>query len=571
MTVLPRKINWKSGLIKGCIFLILAWFVLFVIIFPNIETITFVFFQNGEFTITAFERLIAAPMAVAALRNSFILAPILTTTVGFVGVSLVLITEYFKIKGAKILRMGYMTSLFYSGVVLVSGYRFVYDQGGVLHNFLQNTVGFELSNWKFEGFWAVLFVMTFAATGNHLLFLRNAILSIDFQTIETAKNMGASPFLILRKVVLPVLTPALTAVSIFTFLGGIGAVAAPLMVGGADFQTITPVVLSLSRMQGSRDIAALLAIFLGLATIILVGFLSWLERRGHYLSVSKTKTTLKKQTIHHPFFNVLAHVYAYALFVIYMAPVVLITLFSFTNASAITRRQITFSDLTLENYLHVLTNARSSRPIMVSLILSIAAAVIVAVFITFVCRVITKNKGFFSYLLEYGLMIPWLLPSVLIAVGLTITFRYPQWFMGNQVLIGTAAIMLLGYMIIRIPFTLRMTRAAFFGVDETLEEAAKNLGAGPLRTFMKIVLPVLMPSIMAIFALNVNALLTEFELSVFLFTPLNVPLGVEIRNLIQETSNDNTALTLVYAVFTMIASAFMIHIAYGRNQFKENK
>jgi len=585
MTSAQKNTDWLGTIIRALIFTVLLWFIIFVIVFPNIDTMTFVFFQDGQFTMTAFERFWAAPAARAALRNSFILAPILTITVGFVGVSLVLITEYFKIKGAKILRMGYMTSLFYSGVVLVSGYRFVYAEGGFLPTFLYNTFGMDISNWQFEGFWPVLFVMTFAATGNHLLFLRNAMRSIDYQTVEAAQNMGAKPLFILWKVVLPVLTPSLLAVSIFTFLGGAGAVAAPLMIGGADFQTITPTVLTLSRMQGSRDIAALLAIFLGMATIILVSFLSWLESRGHYLSVSKTKTTLVKQKINNPVFNVLAHAYAYLLFAIYMAPVVLITLFSFTNASAIARRQFTLADLTLENYIHVFSgnqisgqSTSSFQPILTSIVLSVVAAAIVAVFVTFVCRVITKSKGkgwfgkLFSNVLEYGLMIPWLLPSVLIALGLGMTFRDPQWFMGNQVLLGTIGILLLGYMIIRIPFTLRMTRAAFFAVDDTLEEAAKNLGSGPLRTFMKIILPVLIPSIMAIFALNVNFLLTEFELSVFLFTPTSVPLGVAIRNLLQEASGgvDNTSLTLVYAVFTMIASALMIYVAYGRKQMRED-
>ena len=51
----------------------------------------------------------------------------LVITVNFVGISIVLLTEYFDIKGAKILRLGYMTTLIYSGVALVTGYLFLYD------------------------------------------------------------------------------------------------------------------------------------------------------------------------------------------------------------------------------------------------------------------------------------------------------------------------------------------------------------------------------------------------------------------------------------------------------------
>ena len=59
--------------------------------------------------------------------NSLKLALCLVVTVNIVGVSIVLLTEYFDIKGAKILRLGYMTTLIYSGVALVTGYLFLYD------------------------------------------------------------------------------------------------------------------------------------------------------------------------------------------------------------------------------------------------------------------------------------------------------------------------------------------------------------------------------------------------------------------------------------------------------------
>mgnify|MGYP000798317012 CR=1 FL=1 len=51
--------------------------------------------------------------------NSLKLAVCLVITVNIVGISIVLLTEYFDIKGAKILRLGYMTTLIYSGVALV--------------------------------------------------------------------------------------------------------------------------------------------------------------------------------------------------------------------------------------------------------------------------------------------------------------------------------------------------------------------------------------------------------------------------------------------------------------------
>ena len=58
----------------------------------------------------------------------------------FVGISIVLLTEYFDIKGAKVLRLGYMTTLIYSGVALVTGYLFLYDSNGMLTTWLANVI-----------------------------------------------------------------------------------------------------------------------------------------------------------------------------------------------------------------------------------------------------------------------------------------------------------------------------------------------------------------------------------------------------------------------------------------------
>ena len=52
-----------------------------------------------------------------------------------------------------------------------------------------------------------------------------------------------------------------------------------------------------------------------------------------------------------------------------------------------------------------------------------------------------------------------------------------------------------------------MIKASFYTIDEELEDAAKNLGASPARTFLRVKLPIILPSVLAVFALscNVNA------------------------------------------------------------------
>ena len=561
-----KKINLKNiSITRLLVFIFFLWFVVVCLIIPNVNTVIQVIYQDGEFTLDSFRKLFSSQRAMRSLRNSFVLAPCLSVTVGIVGISIVLLTEYFDIKGAKILRLGYMTTLIYGGIILVSGYKFIYGKNGYLTNIFAKIIPSFPTDW-FEGFWAVLFVMTFSCTSNHMIFLRNALRAVDFQTVEAAQNMGAKPWYILRRVVLPVLTPSLLAVTILTFITGLNATSAPMLVGGTQFQTITPMILSFSQTIGSRDLAALLALFLGAATIMLLLAMTAIERRGHYMSVSKVKTQIVKQKIQNPVLNILAHAYAYILFVIYLIPVILVILFSFTNSATIASRKLSLSAFTLDNYLSVFERASSYKPFLVSIVYSVLAAFIVAMLVLLACRIIQKRRiPKLSDALEYSLLIPWLLPTTLIAIGLITTYNSKHFFMFNKVLTGTSVIMLLGYVIIKIPFTLRMTKAAFFALDDSLEDAAKNLGAKSAYTFFKVLLPVILPTVMAIAALNFNALLADYDMSVFLYHPLNQPLGVFIKSLTDSQTNaDNTALTFVYAVMMMIISTIVLYLVYGR-------
>ncbi|WP_339217479.1 iron ABC transporter permease [Paenibacillus sp. FSL W7-1332] len=555
------SINPVSILLYGLI----VWFVIAFLIYPNLNIYGEIFMKDGKFTLEAAEKLLSSERAMRSLYNSFILAFSLVITVNVVGITLVLISEYFDIKGAKILRLGYFTTLIYSGVVLVSGYKFVYGEEGFMTKLLVQLFPSFNTTW-FHGYWAVLFVMTFACTSNHFLFLSNAIRKIDFQTVEAARNMGASTWYILRRVVLPVLKPTIYALTILTFLTGLAATSAPLILGGKEFQTITPMILTFSRSMTSRDLAALLALILGVATLVLLTVMIRFERKGNFMSVSKVKSELVKQKIRSKSGNLAAHILAYGLFVLYIVPVVLIIIFSFTDAASISTATLNLNSFTLDNYIRVFSSMSAFKPYLVSILYATAASVIVVALALVASRILHKYKNKWALALEYALLIPWILPSTLIAIGLIVTFNTPKLMIGNTVLVGTVWMLLIAYVIIHIPFTLRMVKASFFSLDSNLEDAARNLGAKPFYTFRKVLLPIILPSTLAVLALNFNGILADYDVTVFLYHPLYQPLGIVIKNSTDaQALADTKALTLVYSVILMIMSSVTLYFVYGRN------
>ncbi|MDO5399610.1 MAG: iron ABC transporter permease [Eubacteriales bacterium] len=528
--------------------------------------------------------------------NSLKLALCLIVTVNVVGVSIVLLTEYFDIKGAKILRLGYMTTMIYSGVALVTGYLFLYAPDGILTSALKNAFPNANANW-FSGFNAVLFTMTFACTSNHALFLRNAIRGIDYNTVEAARNMGAKPFKVLLKVVFPTLVPTMFSLTVMTFITGLCAMSAPTLLG---YDSINPEIVRLAGSSTADESfpqarAALLSIILAMFTILLLTVLTAYERRGHYLSVSKTKARLQKQKITNPVANVLAHIYAYVLFVIYMTPVVMIVIFSFQTFGAIRMKKLDLTQWTMLNFFGsrdyeyltsrgtyklrkgaisgLFANEATLGGIKISFILSLLAAALACVIVVVACNYIFANKKKKSgTVLEYCLLFPWLLPTILICYSYRTYFNAENiWYVGNQNLYyaeGVRLLLVVAYTVVRLPFSLRMVKASFYAIDEELEDAARNLGAGSLRTFLKVKLPIILPSVLAVFALNFNYLFTEYDMSATFASSYGTTYAMVIQAMCAEEGlygyNVNASgRRCASTVFIMLVSGLILYLVYG--------
>lgn len=540
------------------------WFAAAFLVLPNVSLLAATFAPEGQLSLTAVERLLSSERALRSLGNSLLLACTLAVTVNVVGIFIVLVTQWFKMRARRVLWLGFATTFIYGGIVLAAGYSFIYGRYGFVTNWLATWIPDLDRNW-FSGFFAVVIVMTLATTTNHMLFLSAALAKVDRHAIEAARLMGAGTWTILWRIVLPTLRPMIFAVTVLTFLTGLGALTAPLVLGGEDFQTVAPMILTFSRSQTSRDVAALLAIILGLATIVLLAIMNRVERSGTYFAVAKVAAPLEPEPFRTAWGSVVMHVAAWTLWAVYVFPVAAVLLLSFVDARAISAGSIGLGDLTIEHWVTVLTSADALRPFLVSVAYSALASVIAVVGIVFVARIITRHPGRLSSTIEYILHLPWILPTILIALGLVMAFDRPQALIGGQVLTGTVVLLLVAYIIIKLPFTLRLLKAAFASVPADLEDASRILGAGQLQTLFRVVVPMILPTVAAITALNFNSLLDDYDAAVFLYHPLAEPLGIAIKRSTEGEANlDGMSITFVYTVLLMIVQGFVLWLVYGR-------
>lgn len=557
--------HWQANLPRILILIFLAWFTVTFLLYPILDVFREAFWVDGHFNTVLVERVLQSDRAMNAIKNSVLLAIVLTFTANIVGTLLVLFTDYFKIKGANVLRVAYMSTLVFGGLVLNNGYLFVYGEAGIVTRLLLKIFPGMDPGW-YSGFWAVLLVMTFGCTHNHTIFLRNAIQNLDNNLIDAAKNMGASSWQILKDIVLPSLKPTLLTLIIMVFSTGLGAFAAPIMVGGQEFQTISPLILTFAQRPTSRGLAALLSLLLGLSQMLLLLYMNYNERKGNYISVSKTQERFKKQTIHSKPLNFLTHFVAYLFFVIYSLPPVMIIAFSFMSTKAITYQTWSLQYFTLEHYKNIALNAQTYAPLLRSVLFSGLAAVASVLLMAIVVR-LSMNKRlpkYFRYL-EAPFYIPWLLPGIMLALGYLMAYDSPSILLFGRSVIGNQWILPAAYMIIVLPLTIRYLKSAYYSFDSNLEDASRNLGASSLTTFRKIIIPALLPTMLALIALNFNSNLAEYNMSAFLYQPGLEPIGVVIRTNASPTATiDGKAINLVYSVILMIVSSLALYFVYGR-------
>ena len=102
-----------------------------------------------------------------------------------------------------------------------------------------------------------------------------------------------------------------------------------------------------------------------------------------------------------------------------------------------------------------------------------------------------RGKGALNLLM----MLPVIVPAIVSALGY-------YGFLSLMRLVGTYAGMIIAHSVLSIPIAFLVITAALKGFDRNLERAAMSAGAGPLRTFLWVTLPVLRPGILvgALFA-----------------------------------------------------------------------
>ena len=178
-----------------------------------------------------------------------------------------------------------------------------------------------------------------------------------------------------------------------------------------------------------------------------------------------------------------------------------------------------------------------------------AAAVAVA---ALAAHLVVRRRVALRRAIETLLALPWAVPGTVVAIALATLFSVKSPLTGRWILVGTAAILPLAYLVRSLPLTGRALLAGYRQLDPSLEEAAESLGAGPWRRLWRVTLPLLKPALAAGASLAFVTALGDFVTSILLYTYDTRPIAIEILSSLRL---DDMGVAAAFGVVLMAVSA----------------
>ncbi len=527
--------------------LLLAWLVLYPIAVVGAEA------ADG----TAWHDFLTRPGEWAALWASLWISLASVVLAAAIGIPLAFLFEWFDFAGRKTLGALIALPVVLPPLVGVIAFLFLYGESGFVARAIQAMFKLEQAPWRLQGPLAILLVHAYSMYVYFYLFTRAGLARLDVSMLEAAQALGADRRGTLWRVVVPLLRPSLAGAAILTFMTSLGSFSAPYIFGGG-FRVMTTQIVA-TKLNGDLPLAMVETVVL--ASVAIVALLILRRTEGNDILVALGKGIAPRpRPIRRAGVRRLTTIAAWGLAVLLLLPHLTLGLVSLVPYGAWTT-EILPPVINLDNYRRLFSEAERLRPLLNSLWMasaSTAAAVLLALVAGWL---VVRQRVALRRVIEGLLVLPWALPGTVFAIALAIAFSTNAPLQLRFVLVGTAVILPLAYLVRALPLTGRGLLAAYRQLDPSLEEAAASLGAGRWRTLARVTLPQLRPGLAAGASLAFVAALGDIVASIVLYTYETRPISIEILSSLRLAE---TGVAAAFGVVLMIVSAVVLGVGARR-------
>lgn len=487
------------------LFAIVALFV----VYPLAEAVRLSFVKDGAFSLATWAKVLS-PRYLAALGNSMRLGVMTATASTLLGFAFAFLVERTSVGAKKFITTMATLPVISPPFSLTLSIILLFGNNGLVTRRLLNLQGFSI-----YGLGGLTMVQTICMFPIAFLTLSGVLKAIDSTVEDAALDLRASRLRTFLTVTLPLAMPGVLSAWLLVFTNSLADFANPLLLSGSYRVLSTEAYM---EVTGSNDLGGGAALSLLLLLPTLTAFFAqryWVTRKSFVTVTGKPSTRLTE--LASPGVRT-----ALAVFV-GLCVAFIVALYGTIVAGCFVKNWGIDYSFTLDNIGEALS--RGKRAILDTVTLSAAATPIAGILAMVAALLLVRKKFPGKRLLEGLMMTPFAVPGTLIGIAYILAFNKPP-----LLLVGTAAIIVINYVVRELPVGLENGSAALRQIDPAIEEAAQDLGADMPTVFRTIVLPLIRPAFISSMSYTFVRSMTAVSAIIFLISARWYHLTVQIYN-----------------------------------------
>lgn len=468
------------------------------------------------------------------------------------GTALAYIMRTVKIRGKKLLEICLIISVVsppfigaYSWIVLLGSV-------GFITKFL-NSIGIPFAG--IYGFKGILLVFTVQLIPLVYLYVNGALKTIDSSLPEAAESLGAVGIKKIFGIVLPLVMPTLLASGLLVFMKIFSDFGTPKLIG-RGYRTLPTLIYDsfIGDVTQDKRLAATIAVIIMLFTTVIFLLQRYASDKSK-IAMSGLRPIEPKKT--KGIKNILAHLYSWFFGILTILPACVVVFCSFRN----TQGMQYVDGFSLMNYRDAFKTMRNA--ISNTYIFSVFAIIIVVIIGVSIAYTSVRKHSAITNIVDIISMFPYIIPGTIMGIALILAFNKRP-----IILTGTAFIIIIAYVIRRLPYTIRSSSAILRQIDLSVEEASQSLGANPFKTFFNITLPMMFNGILSGAIMSWLSIISELSASVLLWVTTTRTLTIAIYFKVMDGYFGTASALGSILIFTTVIALLLLFKITGKTEIE---
>lgn len=468
-----RHADLAVTLTGGAVLLLLLTFV----VWPVARVLAMSLTGPAGVTIANFQEFFGTWRLLRILLQSLAVAAVSTVITVTLALALAYAVTRTDVPGKRLISLASLLPLISPPFLVSLAFILLFGRNGVV----TRSLGLD---WSIYGFHGIVVTQVFTFLPQAYILLANVLGNIDSSLEEAAENLGAGTLTTLRRVTLSLARPGLASAALIVFILCMTDFGNPILVGGRYNVLATEIY---SQVIGMNDFPAAATMSVVLIVPCLVAYLLntyWVGSHSYVTVSAAARTTIRPTpaAVRWPLFALTGGI---ALFIG--------LIYGLIPFGSLVRLWGSDWSLSLRHYAFAST-AEGAWPIWNSLELAAVSGVagtVVALVAAYLCE---RKRPPGARAIEFLSLLPAALPGTVIGVGYILAFNVPP-----LLLTGSLWILVTSVVFWKLPVAMLAAVNALKQIDPAIEEAAVSLGAGNVRTFGRVVLPLLTGTAFSIF------------------------------------------------------------------------